>query len=226
MKKYRLVVFGDLPIASKIAEWIQEQQELELVCGVFSNINAHNNDPWSEVPMFQEYCRDTGIKICSLSEFPEYIIRTCGALDLGLLCRFSKLIKPEIINMFRIGIINMHGGLLPEVGGVYSSNYSLLLGHKLGGGTLHWINEGIDTGNIIRRCEFEITDDDTAYTVFQKTQQALYSGMTDIILPILHGKLNHFQNQEELIAQGHEHHYFRPGSLEQHKRLSLNDAAT
>ena len=222
MKTYKIVVFGDLPIATKIAIWVQRQPELELVCGVLSNLDAHNNDPWANVPMFKEYCRNAGIKICSLEELPEFVSRV-GTLDLGLLCRFSRIIKPEILRLFTRGIINMHGGLLPEVGGVYSSNYSVLLGHKLGGGTLHWVNESIDTGDIIRRCEFEITPEDTGYTVFQKTQEALYSGMIDIIMPILHGELTTFQNQKELIDQGHEHNYFKPGSLEQHKRLELSD---
>lgn len=91
----------------------------------------------------------------------------------------------------------------------------------MGGGTLHWVDSGIDTGDVIRRCEFEITPSDTAFSVFQKTQIALLENMKEIVLPILHGELTTYINQKDLIANGHTHRYFKKGSIDEHKCIDL-----
>ncbi len=219
--KRKIVVFGDLPIATKICMWIREERTLELVACVSSNPKAHNNDPWEDVPMLKDYCNANNIPLYSYDNFKsDYAGKS---LDLGLCCRYSKIIKKDVLDIFRIGIINMHGGLLPEFAGPYASNYSVLFNAEKGGGTIHWIDQGIDTGDIIRRCEFQIENDDTGYTVFQKTQNALFENMIDVILPILDGEVTEFIPQKTFLDQGHEHHYFNLKSIGQYKKINLSD---
>lgn len=215
MNRFKIVIFGDLPIASKMVEWTLNQDELDLIGCVLSNPNAHNNDPWTDIPMLEEFCEEKNIRILTIEQLKEEF--KTGEIDLGLLCRFSKIIKRDVIDLFKVGIINMHGGLLPEFGGPYSCNYSILFGDGKGGGTLHWVDEGIDTGDIIRRCEFEITPSDTGYTVFQRTQIALLENMKQIVLPILHGEITTFIKQKDLIAKGYKQRYFKKGSIDEYK---------
>lgn len=217
MHKYKMIVFGDLPIASKVAGWVLKQPQLELLGAVLSNPNAHNHDPWQDVPMFEDFCNKEQVPLYTLDGLKSSF--TEGEIDLGLFCRFSKIVKRDIISLFRLGIINMHGGLLPEFAGPYSSNYSVLFGSKKGGGTLHWVDEGIDTGDIIKRCEFEILSDDTGFSVFQKTQEALYENMVKVIMPILRGEWKGYTKQKILLEQGYGHRYFKLGSLEEYKEI-------
>lgn len=65
--------------------------------------------------MFREYARINNIKKLELDELVNLYSRK--EIDLGLSCRFSKIIRKPIIDLFSKGIINMHGGLLPEFGG-------------------------------------------------------------------------------------------------------------
>ncbi|MCM1048300.1 MAG: hypothetical protein NC433_07740 [Clostridiales bacterium] len=220
MKK--IVVFGDLPIATKVCMWIKEESSLELIACVSSNPKAHNNDPWEDIPMLGDYCKANNILLYSYDDFKANYSKK--SLDLGLCCRYNKIIKKTEIDIFKKGIINMHGGLLPEFAGSYSCNYSVLFNSKIGGGTLHWIDEGIDTGDIIRRCEFQIENDDTGYTVFQKTQKVLYENMIEIILPILNGEITEFIAQKELLDKGYEHHYFDLKSIGRYKKINLSDS--
>lgn len=220
--KRKIVVFGDLPIATKICMWIREESSLELVACVSSNPMARNNDPWKDVPMLRDYCNANNIPLYSYDDLKENYSEK--SLDLGLCCRYSKIIKEDVIDFFRVGIINMHGGLLPEFAGPYASNYSVLFNAKYGGGTIHWIDKGIDTGDIIRRCEFKIENDDTGYTVFQKTQKALFDNMIDVILPILDGEVTEFISQKTLLDQGYEHRYFNLKSIEQYKKINISDS--
>lgn len=131
-RKNKVVVFGDLPIATKIAEFVKNFEGTELSAVVIGNESPHNNDPWINTPCLSEYCKEHFIQTYSLNEFNEAFEEE-NKFDLGLSCRFSKIIKKNTIDMFRIGIINMHGGLLPEFAGLYSANMSVLYGSDRGG---------------------------------------------------------------------------------------------
>lgn len=219
MMKHKIIVFGDLPIATKVVMWICSQPDLELVGVVTGNEAPHNNDPWKDVPLLSDYCKMQGLRRISMEDIKMF---DDGAVDLGLSCRFSKIIKADVIGKFKIGIINMHGGLLPEFAGLYSCNMSVLYGAAVGGGTLHFIDTGIDTGDVLRRCEFKIEEEDTGYSVFQKTQKTLLDNMLDIIPQVLSGSVQSIPMQE-LIAQGHEHRYFNKESIHVLKRITQED---
>ena len=217
--KFCVIVFGNLPIATKIVMFLKEQSNIELKGVVISDPTPHNNDPWEDTPCLYDYCKREFIPIYKLEELPQYFKNQ--TLDLGLSCRFSKIIKKNVIDLFSKGIINMHGGLLPEFAGLYSCNFSVLYGAEKGGGTLHYIDEGIDTGDIIRRCEFHIENNDTGYSVFQKTQIALYENMIEIIPLVLQGKIEAYPIKK-LLDLGYEHHYFNKKSILQYKKVDIN----
>lgn len=223
MEKKKIVIFGDLPIATKVAMGIKKMDGVELLGVVIGNDNPHNNDPWKDVECLEEYAKKNNIKIFTMGELKDNFERF--SLDLGLLCRFSRIVKDDIISLFKFGMINMHGGLLPEFAGLYSCNYSILFGSKYGGGTLHFVDKGIDTGNVIKRCEFKITDDDTGFTVFQKTQKVLYEGMMEIIPLVLNAKIESIPMQQ-LIEKGYESRYFNKKSINLYKEVSKDELFT
>lgn len=216
---YRMIVFGSLPIATKVAEWIRAQEGYELVGVVLTKRPPHNNDPWPGVPCLREYAESSAVRVFELDELPSLF--SAGELDLGLTCRFGRILKRGAIDVFRLGVINMHGGLLPEFGGLYSCNHMVLRGSPVGGGTLHFVDEGIDTGDIIRRCEFPIGADDTGYSVFQKTQVALYENMIEVIPKVLAGEAE-ATPIGRLIEEGHAHAYFDAHSIEGEKEVDFS----
>lgn len=220
MKKYKVVVFGDLPIATKVVIELKKIKNIELIGVVIGNDNPNNNDPWTDIPCLAKYIEGTDIGRLTFTDLKSMYLKQ--ELDLGLSCRFSKIIKKEIIDLFKIGIINMHGGLLPEFAGLYSANFSVLYDAKLGGGTLHYIDEGIDTGEVIRRCEFNILENDTGFNVFQKTQKALYKNLIDIIPLVLEGKIESTP-LDEFIKKGYPSRYFKRNSINQYKEISHNE---
>ena len=65
----------------------------------------------------------------------------------------GNILRKEILGVPRLGILNVHLGLLPEVRGMSSPEWSLLQGVRLGI-TYHYMDAGIDTGPILRRYEF------------------------------------------------------------------------
>lgn len=69
--------------------------------------------------------------------------------DLMLSCRYDYIFKENVINRPTIGILNVHPGALPEYRGLMAPFYALKNGEEQLGVTVHWIDNGIDTGNVI-----------------------------------------------------------------------------
>jgi len=65
----------------------------------------------------------------------------------------GNILRKPLLQVPRLGVINVHLGLLPEIRGMSSPEWSLLNGVPVGV-TVHYIDEGIDTGPILRRSEF------------------------------------------------------------------------
>jgi folate-dependent phosphoribosylglycinamide formyltransferase PurN len=65
----------------------------------------------------------------------------------------GNILRKQLLDVPRLGVINMHLGLLPEIRGMSGPEWSLLKDVPVGV-TLHYIDSGIDTGPILRRCEF------------------------------------------------------------------------
>ncbi len=79
----------------------------------------------------------------------------------------TSILKGELLTKGRLGIINLHGGLSPEYRGSDCTFWALYNQEPdMVGCTLHYINEGIDTGNIIAHISPEIKDTDNELTLF------------------------------------------------------------
>lgn len=77
--------------------------------------------------------------------------------DLIISIRFGHIFKPPVIALAKLGVINLHSGLLPEYRGILATFWSLLHGRTEYGYTLHTIEDsGIDTGAIIARRSFPV----------------------------------------------------------------------
>ena len=73
--------------------------------------------------------------------------------DLVVSIRFGQIFQASTISISRLGVINLHSGLLPGYKGVMASFWSLLNGESELGTTLHWITDNkIDSGAIISHC--------------------------------------------------------------------------
>ncbi len=70
----------------------------------------------------------------------------------------GSILRDEVLKILRLGVLNSHLALLPEIRGMSSPEWSLLCGVPLGI-TIHFMDSGIDTGPILLRREFTGADD-------------------------------------------------------------------
>jgi folate-dependent phosphoribosylglycinamide formyltransferase PurN len=89
--------------------------------------------------------------------------------DLLVSAYFSQILKPGILQISRLGVLNIHPGWLPAYRGAMAYFWVLHNGSDRGGVTVHWIDEGIDTGEILERRSFPIPDKATQETVLMLT---------------------------------------------------------
>ena len=95
----------------------------------------------------RSHCRE--IAITDINGRDLNVLRAFDA-DLLISIRFGQIFQAETIGQPRIGIINLHSGLLPEYKGVMASFWSLLNEEPRLGTTLHWITDKkIDSGALI-----------------------------------------------------------------------------
>lgn len=219
MNKIRVIVFGDLPISTKVCMYLLEHRNIDLVGVVIGNSNPKNNDPWMNVPTLEIFAKNNDIKIFDFDNIVNVFDEK--SIDLGICARFSRIIKKKHLSLFK-KMINFHGGLLPEFGGLYSTCHTILEKSPVGGGTIHYIDEGIDTGDIIKRCEFNVLDTDTSVSLFKKTQQVLLDGFIEVFQDLIDNN-ERYVSQNSLIEKGHVVRYFNKMSLVDKKEFQLSD---
>ncbi len=83
------------------------------------------------------------------------------SVDLVILAGFMRILTDVLINAFPMRIMNIHPALLPAFPGLNVQKKALEHGVKFSGATVHFVDEGIDTGPIIIQAVVPVYDDDT-----------------------------------------------------------------
>ncbi|MFC5401854.1 methionyl-tRNA formyltransferase [Cohnella soli] len=92
--------------------------------------------------------------------------------DLIVTAAYGQILPKSVLDLPRLGCINVHGSLLPRYRGGAPIQRSIIDGEKKTGVTLMYMAEGLDTGDMISTVEVSIDDEDTAGTMFGKLSEA------------------------------------------------------
>jgi phosphoribosylglycinamide formyltransferase-1 len=93
-------------------------------------------------------------------------------VDFVVLAGFMRIVGPELLASFPGRILNIHPSLLPRHPGLRAWEQALAAGDRVAGCTVHYVDEGIDTGEIIAQAEVEVWPDDTPETLHTRIQEA------------------------------------------------------
>ncbi len=149
MKHPYICIAGKNNIAVDVLKYIYENYGKDNLCIVCNKTETGEN---SFQKSFRKYAQLVGIQEKSLEEV--YEIPQLVFLSL----EFDRIVKPELFMDARL--YNIHFSLLPKYKGMYTSAHPILNGEKYSGVTLHYIDYGIDTGDIIDQERFEIENCD------------------------------------------------------------------
>jgi len=220
MDKKRVLLIGDLPLGTEILKLFLDDNSKTEVVGVLcqKKNTIFKNDPFDDSRSLYQAAKDHKIPTYTALED---VIKDFSSvkIDIGISCRASIIYKKSFIDIFKQYFINLHGGLLPARSGVNIACHCILEGDSQSGGTLHIINEQIDAGDIIDRKSFSITEEDTAFDVYQKTQICLLDLVKRNLFGIIKGTLV-LTPQIDLIERGEERKYFYRRDLQPYKSIN------
>jgi len=116
--------------------------------------------------------------------------------DLLVSMSFNQIFKSKILNLTKYKIINCHAGKLPFYRGRNVLNWALINDEKEFGITVHYIDEGIDTGDIILQKNFQITDNDNYNTLLEKAYLECPNILYDTILLFKKGNVKAYKQDK------------------------------
>ena len=100
-------------------------------------------------------------------EFEENLVAELqkAGVTLVILAGFMRILSPYFVRSFKNRIMNIHPSLLPSFGGAHAHRDVLAYGVKVSGCTIHFVDEGMDSGPIILQDIVPVLDDDTEDTL-------------------------------------------------------------
>ena len=138
--------------------------------------------------------RQRGLKVAMLPsrgiEREEYDSRLAAELDqasVDLICLagYMRLLSASFIRRYPLRILNIHPSLLPAFPGLEVQQKSLDHGVKVSGCTVHFVDEGLDSGPIVKQAAVPVLDDDTAESLaarILKEEHRIYSEAIALVL--------------------------------------------
>jgi phosphoribosylglycinamide formyltransferase 1 len=141
--------------------------------------------------------RERGLKVALLPsrgiEREEYDTRLAAELDqagVDLICLagYMRLLSVSFIQRYRLRILNIHPSLLPAFPGLDVQQKAIDHGVKVSGCTVHFVDEGLDSGPIVKQAAVPVLDDDTAESLAARILKEEHRIYSEAIALVLSGK--------------------------------------
>ena len=110
-------------------------------------------------------------------------------VDLILLAGYMRLVGKYLIAAYRNSIINIHPALLPSFKGLHAQQQAFDYGVKVSGCTVHFVDEGMDTGPIIIQKAVPVLDSDTADDLAARILEQEHKIFPEAVRLFVEGKL-------------------------------------
>ena len=107
-------------------------------------------------------------------EYDKKIVSVLTKYDItpknGLICLagFMRIISPQFIRKYKNRIMNIHPALLPAFPGLHAQKQALKYGAKYSGCTIHFVDDGVDTGPVIIQAVVKVNYNDTEKTLSKR----------------------------------------------------------
>lgn len=136
-------------------------------------------------------------------------------IDLIVTCAYGQIIPKEVLDMPKYGCINVHASILPKYRGSAPIQWCLFNNDDVTGVTIMYMDEGMDTGDIIKIKEIPILDSDNVGTLHDKLSKVGCDLLLEV-LPTIFNKTN------DRIKQGNNY-TMAPMIKREDERLDFNE---
>ena len=126
---------------------------------------------------------------CELAGYPSREARDVALADwlqergveLAVLAGYMHILRPEFFESFGGRVVNTHSAPLPEFPGAHPIEDVLAAGVPETAATVHWVDEGVDTGPVIRAVRVPVEAGDTPETLRARVQAVEHHLLPDVV---------------------------------------------
>ncbi|MDR0462056.1 MAG: methionyl-tRNA formyltransferase [Christensenellaceae bacterium] len=158
-----------------------------------------------EIPVFQPERISKHIDYCTNE--PDPLCETLATADIIITCAFGQILKQNVIDYCKFGVVNVHASLLPKYRGACPINFAIINGEKWTGVTIMQTDIGIDTGDILTQTPYIIGEDETAGELSSRLAEIGATALLKTLDQIEKGTVIHTP-QATLIQKGTPASYF------------------
>ena len=138
--------------------------------------------------------------------------------DIGVSVSFGYVLRPNILEQFPAGCVNLHTSFLPYNRGAYPNVWPIL-DHTPAGASLHYMDHGIDTGDLVAQREIPVEPVDTAATLYDRLETCAFELFRDS-WPLLRA------GRAPRVPQQGDGTCHRRRDLDQHDEIMLDQSYT
>lgn len=151
-------------------------------------------------PEVKVFAESKGLKVYQPASLRNAdVVDTIKALnpDVIVVVAYGKLLPREVLEIPPLGCINLHGSLLPKYRGAAPIQWTVLNGDKVGGATTMYMNEGLDTGDMILKYETEVGENETSGELFDRLAVEGAALLSETLTQLREGKAARTPQNEE-----------------------------
>lgn len=104
---------------------------------------------------------------------------------LAVLAGYMQLLRPRFFEVFGRQVLNTHSAPLPEFPGAHPIEDVLAAGVRETAATIHWVDEGVDTGPVIRRERVPVEPSDTVDTLRARVQAVEHRLLPEVVRELI-----------------------------------------
>ena len=194
------VFMGTPDFALPSLKWVYENTDLKLIVTKEDKVNSRGKKiVFSPVKEFALENNVSYIQPRSLKDESIYNKLKEIAPDLIVVVAYGKIIPKNIIDLPNLGIINVHSSILPKYRGASPIHSALINGDDKTGVSIMFINEGLDTGDILKIITTDITEEDDLGTLTKRLSNLGSCGLSYVV-PTLIDKTYTAKKQDDSLA--------------------------
>lgn len=194
MKNIAVFVSGGGTDLQSIIDAVQEgslKVNISLVIGSKPGIYALERAKSAGIPV-HVFCKNDYENLSTMYESVISLLKL-SKIDYIVLAGYLSILSPNIINAFEGRIINVHPALLPKFGGkgyygMHVHEAVIASGEKISGATIHYVDEGTDTGKIISQGIVPVFPDDTPETLQKRVLELEHKLLPQTLAELLNEK--------------------------------------
>ena len=128
-----------------------------------------------------------------------------AGVDLVALAGFMRILSPAFVRRFKLRMLNIHPSLLPSFPGLHVQKQALEYGVKFSGCTVHFVDEGVDSGPIIIQAAVPVLDSDTEDALADRILREEHRIYTEAIKLFAEGRLRIEGRRVSVLPKGAAH---------------------